>query len=177
MAIQSRVKKVIYTSATSVYPNLNRLMRESEKLDHNNTGNPALLDAENLLWKDRDYDLTVIRLGGLLGMDRIPGKYFSGKENVPGHPPVNYIHQSDAIRLITFILEKDIWNQTFNGVSPIHPSKKEVFLKNAQELGIAPPRSFDLGKKADWKEIDGTKIGEFGFRFIYENPLFFDYLL
>ncbi len=175
LAQQAGVKKIIYTSATSVYPNLNRSMKESEPLDISNTGNPTLLNAENLLWKDRDYDLTVIRLGGLLGMDRIPGRYFSGKENIPGHPPVNYIHQKDAVRLIAFILEKEIWNKTFNGVSPIHPTKKEIYLKNAHDLGIAPPKSFDAKNTAAWKEIDSNKIIDFGFRFIYENPLSFDY--
>jgi len=172
---QGTVKKVIYISATSVYPDENREVDEEEPLDEKNCPNRSLYDAEKLLWKDKDYDLTVIRFGGLLGMDRIPGRYFSGKEDVSGEAPVNYIHQTDAVRMIHFVIEKDLWNETFNGVSPLHPKKREVYEKNAKDLRIAPPKSYLAEEIISWKQVSASKIQSRGFSFVYNNPLLFDY--
>lgn len=174
MALQGGVKQIIYVSATSVYPDNNQKALESDSLTRFTTGNKALFDAENLLWKDKNYDLTVIRFGGLLGVDRIPGKYFSGKEAVNGNTPVNYIHRDDAVNLIIHVLENNLWNETFNGVAPEHPLRKEIYEKNAAEMGFAPPRSY-TSEVPPFKEIVADKILEQGFKFIYSNPLDFKY--
>lgn len=169
------IKKVIYVSSTSVYPNKNQVATEADPLNHANTGNPALLNAENLLWKNKTYDLTVIRFGGLLGDNRIPGKYFSGKENVPGHPPVNYIHRKDAVNAVLWIIEKNLWNETYNIVCPKHPEKKAVLEKNAIDIGFAPPVNYEKPKKQEWKEIAADKWCQTKFQFVYDNPLDFTY--
>lgn len=174
LVMQAGVKKVIYVSSTSVYPDLCQVAKEADFLDDENTGNKALLTAEKLLSKDKVFDLTIIRFGGLLGVDRIPGRYFSGKENVDGNAPVNYIHQEDAVRLAAWIMEKGIWNETFNGVAPIHPSRKEVFEKNAADMGFAPPKSY-ASEDGAWKEIAADKILGTGFRFKFSDPLDFSY--
>ncbi|SHM52944.1 Nucleoside-diphosphate-sugar epimerase [Cyclobacterium lianum] len=174
---EHQISKILYVSATSVYPSENQLARESTVLSLANTGNPSLLNAENLLWKKKGYDLTVIRFGGLLGDDRIPGKYFSGKENVAGHPPVNYIHRRDAVRAVSWILDKDLWNETYNIVSPEHPSKKEVFEKNAAECGFPPPVSYESPARQKWKKIGTEKWEKTGFQFMYPDPLDFTYRL
>lgn len=174
MAIQGGVKQIIYVSATSVYPDENQKARETDNLTHENTGNKALWNAENLLWKDKSYDLTVIRFGGLLGVDRIPGKYFSGKENVNGNTPVNYIHRDDAVNMVIHLLEKNLWNQTFNGVSPEHPIRRDIYEKNASEIGFPPPVSY-LEEIPPYKVIVADKILKTGFEFIYSNPLTFSY--
>ena len=175
MILQHKVPKVIYVSATSVYPDLNQTARESDSLTKENTGNIALFDAESLLWKDRQYDLTVVRFGGLLGVDRIPGRYFSGKEDVEGTSPVNYIHRDDAVRFISWIVEKELWNDTYNGVTPLHPSRKEVYEKNASQIGFEPPKSYDNSGRKPWKKISGNKILETGFEFEIPDPLEFWY--
>lgn len=174
MAVQGGVKQIIYVSATSVYPDENQKARESDRLNSINTANKALFDSENILWKDRNYDLTVIRFGGLLGVDRIPGKYFSNKEEVNGNTPVNYIHRDDAVNLVIHVLEHNLWNETFNGVSPEHPIRRAIYEKNASELGFSPPKSY-LTELPSYKEVVADKIIETGFEFIYPNPLDFTY--
>ncbi|GAB3012918.1 SDR family oxidoreductase [Cyclobacterium sediminis] len=169
------IKRVIYVSATSVYPNNNKVATEADPLNLTNTGNPALLTAENLLRKNNTYDLTVIRFGGLLGDDRIPGKYFSGKKDVPGHPPVNYIHKKDAVRAVLWIIEKGLWNETYNIVCPNHPAKKAVIEKNALDMGFAPPVNYENPEKQEWKEIAADKWCQTKFQFVYDNPLDFTY--
>ena len=173
-AEKANIPKLIFVSATSVYPSINQIALESDELTVENTDNRILLEAENLLWKDKPYDLTVVRLGGLLGDDRIPGKYFSNKENVRGHLPVNYIYRNDAVRLLDWIIERQLWNQTFNGVAPMHPSRKEVYELTAQLYNFPPPLSYVQPIASSWKKISSQKIMKTGFVFDF-NPLNFPY--
>ena len=174
----SPVQKVIFVSSTGVYPEVNspEKYREEFLLSQENTGNQTIFKAEQMLSQDRKYDLTIIRFGGLLGDDRIPGKYFSGKENVAGHTRVNYIHRQDAVRLLFWIIKKDLWNEIFNGVAPIHPLRKDIYEKNATELGFAPPASYQNEREGNDRLIDSSKILETGFQFEFLNPLEFSYL-
>ena len=173
LALEYKIPKIIYTSATSVYPDNNGLAKESDIITKEN--NPALYNAEQILWKDKTYDLTVIRYGGLLGVDRIPGRYFSGKENVTGDTPVNYIHRDDAVSLAQWIIENGLWNETYNGVAPIHPMRKDVYKKNAGELGFPPPASYADRVEDSWKEVSPSKIMATGFRFQIPDPMDFWY--
>ncbi|AMQ55007.1 epimerase [Algoriphagus sanaruensis] len=175
---RSSVKQVIFVSSTGIYPELNSLekYRENYPITLENTGNDILFRAELWMEKNRDYDLSIVRFGGLMGKDRIPGKYFSGKENVAGHTRVNFIHQEDAVSMIAWIIEKGLWNETFNGVAPIHPLRREIYEKNAAELGLAPPASYQNESYGKDRLIDSSKILETGFEFKFPDPLEFSYL-
>jgi nucleoside-diphosphate-sugar epimerase len=173
----SAIKKVVYVSSTGVYPDENKesSYTEHDTLNLENTGNPNLWKAEKYLQENLSQKLSIIRFGGLLGDDRIPGKYFSGKENVTGHTGVNFIYRLDAARLIAYVIENELWGETINGVAPMHPRRKEIYEKNARELGIAPPLSYAPEKENDQRIISGEKILEMGFDFLYPDPLDFPY--
>lgn len=175
LAEKAGVPKIIFTSATSVYPDLNRVAWESDPLTAAQSGHPTLLKAEEVLWDKKPYSLTVIRLGGLLGIDRIPGKWFSNKSDVVGHAPVNYIHREDAIRLIDWIISRQLWDQTYNGVSPLHPSRREIYEHNARVLGFPPPSAYESPPKSPWKEVSSEKLVSTGFSFLYDDPFKFKY--
>lgn len=176
MAVQAGVEKIIFISSTSVYPDLNRELDEDFLLTKENTGNTSLFQAENILLHDSNYDLTIIRFGGLLGVDRIPGKYFSGKTNVVGDSPVNYIHRDDAVGISSWVIENNLWNEIFNGVAPNHPNRKLVYEKNAKDLGFAPPMDYAPVGKSQWKQISSQKIQSTGYQFQISDPLDFWYL-
>jgi nucleoside-diphosphate-sugar epimerase len=175
MAVQSGVKKIIYVSSTSIYPDLNRELDEIYLLTKENTGNISLFQAEKLLLQDPDYDLTIIRFGGLLGVDRIPGRYFSGKSNVVGDSPVNYIHRDDAVGISSWVIENNLWNEVFNGVAPIHTRRKLVYEKNALDLGFPPPKDYAPDGNLDWKQISSQKVISTGYKFQIPDPLDFWY--
>jgi len=177
LAVKHRVSKIIYVSATSVYPDLGQEAYESDELTLSNTGNPALWQAEQVLWENKTYDLTVIRFGGLLGDNRIPGKYFSGKEHVAGHPPANYVYRNDAVRAIEWVLTQSLWNTTYNVVAPVHPKKIKIYEQNAKYLGFDPPVSYESESLSPWKQISPEKFLSTGFEFDYPDPLAFPYIL
>lgn len=173
----SSIRKVIFVSSTGIYPEVASDEKYSEHfpLSLENTGNDTIFRAEELMAKDRNFELTIVRFGGLMGDDRIPGKYFSGKENVVGHSRVNFIHRLDAVRMLTWLIEQDLWNETFNGVALIHPLRREIYEKNAHDLGIAPPASYQNEPEGKNRLIDSSKILDLGFEFEFPDPLDFRY--
>jgi nucleoside-diphosphate-sugar epimerase len=168
----SSIKSIIYTSSTSVYPDLNREVTEQDEVLENH----ALIKVENLL-KILSKNVTILRCGGLMGGERIPAKYFAGKTINTGGTPVNYVHQQDVIQIITLILEKGFWHETFNVVSPIHPIRKEIYFKNCEELGFEKPIFEEPSEEIPFKIISSQKlISQTGYEFLYANPLDFRYL-
>ncbi len=164
---QSKVQAIIYISSTSVYPDAQQLATEESPVI---TDSPLVV-VENLL-KTLQKQLTIIRFGGLMGYDRIPAKYFSGKTINTGEVPVNYIHRDDAIGAIRWIIEHHHWNETFNIVSPEHPIRKDVYSNNCKALGLTLPIFTETPQDLPYKIISPDYfIQKTGYRFMYENPL------
>lgn len=178
---QHSIRHCIYVSSTSVYPATEggTEVREEDAADPEQSRHPAIWHAEDILKKVSGLQLTVLRCGGLMGYDRIPGKYFAGKKNLTtGHIPVNYVHRDDVIKVIVKVIQKGYWNQTLNVVAPEHPGRKEVYLKNAEEFGYEQP-TFTEGNADEeeaYKVVSSQKlIKELSYEFIYPNPLDFPY--
>ena len=176
----SSIKNIIYISSTSVYPELNREVFEEDVITTEESASPTMIKAEKLLialWKETSVNLTILRCGGLMGYDRIPAKYFSGLKGLTtGDIQVNYVHRDDVIKIIETIIENNIWNETFNIVSPIHPTRKEIYAKNCEELGYEMPEFVDSAEPQPFKIISPKKWLECSkYKFIYENPLDYYY--
>ena len=146
--------KIIFTSSTGVYEEINgQVTEDSNKIqDH-----PVFLAEQKLkeLAEDR---LTIIRLAGLIGDNRHPVKYFIQKDLIPNsNAPVNLVCQKDVIRAIELILEKQLFNKTYNIVNPSHPSKKDYYTNASKALSNANPKA-EFG--AGGKLVLGTKFEE-----------------
>lgn len=175
---ESSVKQLIFISSTGIYPNESKSSpyTEEEPINSSHAGNSVLYQAEALMASSSSYQLTVLRMGGMMGADRIPGTYFSGKEQVAGHTRVNFIHQADASRMVAWVINQGLWNQTFNGVAPEHPFRREVYANNSSTLGILPPVSYqDAADEKVGRWISSEKIRDTGFTFDFPNPLDFTY--
>lgn len=178
LVAHSAVKQVLFISSTGIYPNENKATpyTEEEGISQSISGNAILYRAEALMGTSPIYDLTVLRMGGLMGEDRIPGIYFAGKEQVVGHTRVNFIHQVDAAGMIAWVIKQGLWNQIFNGVAPQHPLRREVYRHNASAMGIPLPASFqDASDEEVGRLISSEKIISTGFTFEYPDPLTFPY--
>lgn len=168
----SPIQSVIYTSSTSVYPELNREMNENDEVIENH----ALVKVEQLL-KNTSKNVTILRCGGLMGGERIPAKYFAGKTINTGKIPVNYVHRADVIAIIIMILEEGFWDETYNVVSPEHPIREEIYLKNCVDLGFERPIFEEASQQIPFKIISPQKLISWtNYDFIYTNPLNFKYL-
>lgn len=176
---QSPIQQVLFVSSTGIYPDLVRELPYDETFDLSikNAGNPILLKAEQRMDIERMFQLTHLRFGGLMGADRMPGKYFAGKEQVAGHTRVNFIHQQDAVSMLAWIIEKGLWDQVYNGVAPVHALRKEIYERNHLEYGMLLPASYQIATSKLDRLISSQKISETGFEFVYPDPLDFWYTI
>ncbi len=172
----STVRHIIYISSTSVYPDLNREVDELEVLPQEGS-NLTLLRAENQLQSlEPAIGVTILRCGGLMGYDRMPGKYVAGKKGLTtGEVPVNFVHRDDVIAILLEIIRQQHWGPLFNVVAPFHPTRREVYLKNTAEFGLLPPE-FSETTGQPFKIVNGEKLRQFlHYDFIYPDPRYFRY--
>lgn len=165
------VGKVIFVSSTSVYPSLNREVVEEDAVAPEKASGRALLTVEKMLLNSENFDTVVLRFGGLIGYDRMPGRFLSGRKKLTGGgSPVNLIHQDDCIGVIENILEKDLWGEVFNACSDVHPRRKEYYIEQAKIGGFDPPE-FIENAQSPYKIINSDKLKRLtGYEFIHPDP-------
>ena len=89
----SPIRHVVFASSTSVYPNLNRVVTEEDTGTPPTDSGKALVAAEHALVSGGRFETTVLRLAGLYGYDRRPGRFLAGKHDLEGaETPVNLLH-------------------------------------------------------------------------------------
>lgn len=155
---KSAVEKVLFISSTSVYGEDNLVVTEETELNPDTESGRQLLETEQFLQSNSNFKTTILRFGGLIGEDRNPIKFLAGRKNIENpNAPINLIHQDDCIGIIMEILKSNSWNETFNAVTPFHPSRKEYYTQKAIDLNLALPE-FNAENSNLGKTISSTKI-------------------
>lgn len=175
---KSPVKEIIFISSTGIYPDLNRVVSEEDVTTPEQSASPEMVVAENLLTTlSQDRTVSILRFGGLIGYERIPGKYVRGQKNMTtGSLPVNYIHPDDAVGVITTMLENGAVNETFNIVAPLHPIRRKIYESTCLQFGWELPTFLQPEIDPDFKIISAEKFSEFyNYDFKYPDPLHFHY--
>lgn len=151
---QSNCKKVLFISSTSVYPDYNQLAIESDT----NEFDSQLVLAENLFLSADFCQTTVIRFGGLIGADRHPVRFLSGRTQLENpEAPINLIHQEDCLAILTNFIQLPFENQVYNAVAPHHPTRAEYYQQKARELQLPIPE-FDYNQPSVGKTVSSEKL-------------------
>ena len=168
----SVVQKVIFISSTSVYQNTNSDVIETQEPMPEKISGKAILAVENLLRISLENRLTIIRLSGLIGYDRLPGRFLANKKGLKnGNAPVNIIHRDDCIGLIKAVIEKEAWGEIINGCADKHPLRKNYYTLAAKKMGLVPPE-FVEEESVDYKIISNAKSKKLlGYTYVYPDPL------
>lgn len=177
---QSPAKEVVFVSSTGVYRDLSQTAVEPDVQLPEHSAQPEMVAAENAIAALRpEKTVTILRLSGLLGYNRIPGKYVQGqKEMTTGDIPVNYIHRDDAAGIIIAIIQQGIQNETFNITAPFHPTRSEVYVDSCAQFGWDAPTFKMPEQHPPFKLISGDKFGKsYRYDFKYPDPLLFHYQL
>ena len=170
--LNSGVTKVIFASSTSVYPETNTVVTEQENGIPNKDSGKALLTVEQMFLDQTAFQTTVIRFSGLIGYDRMPGRFLAGKKNIEnGDAPINVIHQDDCISISKTIIEKEIWGEIFNASTDEHPKRKDYYTLAAEKIGLEKP-TFADEEITSYKIIDSSKLKEqLAYTFLHPDPL------
>lgn len=171
---RSAVKKVLFISTSSVYQNTNGKVDETTDPQPEKPGGKVTLAAEKKFTESGAFKTTIVRLAGLIGPKRDPGRFLAGKSNIAGaNIPVNLIHLDDCLGIIENIITRNAWRKIFNGCSPDHPLKKDFYTQAAKKAGLIPPSFND--QKSDFKIVDGSKVTwELGYQYKYQNLMEMD---
>lgn len=156
---ESGIKKVIFVSSTSVYGKSSADGEVTEKtlLEPETESGKQLVQAEELLQNNISFKTTVLRFGGLIGPYRNPVTSLVKKVNTDANAPLNLIDQKDCMAIISEITEQDCWGETFNAVSPMHPTKIDYYSKKALELNLPAPQ-FTSEKTMSYKIVSSAKL-------------------
>lgn len=137
---ESAVLRIIFVSSTAVYGEVDGEVTETTVPKPSTESGRQLLECEQLFTQDDTIKTTIIRFGGLIGPSRHPVTMLSKRQNLTnGNNPVNLIHLDDCIHMISTIIVHNYWNQIFNGVYPLHPTKKEYYTSEALKRRIPAP--------------------------------------
>lgn len=167
-----RLGQFIYTSSTSVYPNTNGEVSEADAEEiYSPHSGKSVLKIENELRKHQP-NFNILRFGGLFGRGRNPVTRLAKKAELSkAEHPVNMTHMQDAIKSIEKLLLKEVKSETFNAVSPEHPTKLQFYTAAAEKKGVKLPPAADE-PKSDYKLVNSQKIiDQLNYTFTYKNPI------
>ncbi|SFC89347.1 Nucleoside-diphosphate-sugar epimerase [Flexibacter flexilis DSM 6793] len=168
-AMENGVQEVIFTSSTSVYPDLPQIFTETSDT---NGGSAAILEAEKICQLYSKFlKINILRLGGLLAADRNPARYLNPDRMPNGNASVNFVHRQDVIGVILALLEKNIAGQILNVVADLHPLRRDFYAYACPKIGrVCPPFPSDqnLFNRLIVNDLLKEKLA---YQFLFPNPL------
>jgi nucleoside-diphosphate-sugar epimerase len=164
----SSISKLIFISSTSVYSDSNSVLTEISEISPQTASAKVIAEIEKSLLA-LPIQVIILRLAGLFGPGRSPGRFFSGKTNIPnGLAPVNMIHQEEVVSLINSLIDSDSAKGIYIGSTPSHPTKEE-FYTLAAHIDKLPEPDF-IPEKLSWKIVNSERVeNELGFSFKFPN--------
>ena len=191
--VSKRVEQIILLSSSAVYNGLSGNVEEASILDMSadkvallNQAEQAVLDFNSHVQEisnlPNDLNISVknnkayvLRLAGLVGPKRHPGKFLiNGRMLKSPQAIVNLIHQQDAVGLIEALLQSELCGGIFNGVSSTQVTKKQYYQAAASALQLPRPifEENELSSISDPKIVSGKKTqAMLTYSFVYDDLL------
>jgi len=172
-ALAHRVPRIIFTSSTSVYGTGEGVMKEQSALRPETVAGKTLVELEHWLHDLPGTSVDILRLAGLVGPDRHPGRFLAGKTGLEnGSHGVNLVHLDDVVEAVMLLLQRPKGGHIYNLCAPQHPSRDSFYPAVTKKLGLEPPRFNAQSERSAGKLIDGSKIcDELGFEYSYPDPM------
>lgn len=171
-ALAHRIPRILFTSSTSVYGDVQGTVKENMARNPVTASGRVLKELEDWLHNLPGTSVDILRLAGLVGPGRHPGRFFAGKMAPDGEQGVNLVHLEDVIAAITLLLQAPKGGHIYNICAPSHPARNVFYPQMARLLGMEPPKFREGPEKGRGKIIDGSRIcNELGFEYQYPDPL------
>lgn len=165
------VVRIIFTSSTSVYGSNSGEMTEQSLLQPDTVAGHSLVRLEQWLHDLPGTAVDILRLAGLAGPGRHPGRFLAGKKGLTcGAHGVNLVHLDDVIAAIILLLNTPSQGRTFNLCAEQHPRRDKYYPEVARLLGLTEPE-FVQSEQSDGKIINGQAIcNTLGFKYQFSDP-------
>ena len=165
------VQHLIFTSSTSVFPDISGQFDESSPLSAETGIGKTLIKAEQCLFQSEISHCDILRLAGLIGKQRHPVKFLAGKHNLKqGNSPVNLVHLEDCIQAISALLMNPNGLRVYHLCAPVHPTRAEYYTKAAACYDLFTPQ-FECSDSDPKRIIMADKIcRDLGFTYRHSNP-------
>lgn len=151
---------IILCSSVSVYREFNTSVNEESII----TKQSLQRDAE-ILVSSFIQNTIILRLGGLMGYDRVAGKWSNVSSFEDGY--TNYIHKEDVIAIINQLLKNNIKSGIFNLVAPLHPKRSAIHSLNAKKFNFALGSFMGFNSRI---VLSDKIVKTLGYKFLYPNP-------
>lgn len=172
-ALAYKVPRILFTSSTSVYGAGAGVMKEQSALEPETVAGKTLVELEHWLHDLPGTSVDIVRLAGLVGPNRHPGRFLAGKTDLDnGSHVVNLVHLDDVVEAIVLLLQTPKGGRVYNLCAPKHPTRGEFYPFVTKNLGLQPPTFATEAVHSTGKVIDGAKIcNELGFEYSYNDPM------
>ena len=134
--------RVLFTSSVGVYGDMSGPVTESTAITSPSPRQARLLLAESQVIAQSQRPHLILRLGGLYGKDRDPGKQLAGRSGLArGEAPTNLVSGARVVEVMTALLHAPFWqyNGVVNVVDPTHPSRRERYTAYAKTHDLPLP--------------------------------------
>lgn len=161
--------RLIFASSTSVYPEHIDRADEDAVFHPDNPRSRVLWEIERETLARSNNRPVVLRFAGLYGGNRRLG-HFAAKVSRDPDSPVNLVHLDDCVNIVMRLISSDLTG-VFNVCSDEHPTRRVLYTKAAQWLGVPAP-VFESQGGASGKIVDNQKIKKaLAYSFQHPDPL------
>lgn len=167
LAEQRNIKQIILLSSSGVYTGLHGSVDEESALAEHIDKVKQLNAAEQAILNS-SANAQVLRLAGLVGPNRLPGKFLAGKKDLTEpYGKVHLIHLVDVLGILEAFIAAPEHTGIYNCVSPTDITRQHFYQKAAIAMELEPPSFVDEAKPSNVKVINGEKLqGTIAYQFI-----------
>ncbi len=167
----SNTKRAILVSSSGVFGNVIGEVDENTPPQPVSSSGVLLTQLEHIWKQCLGKKSIVVRPGGLIGPDRHPVNFLSGRVGVKGpNEPVNLVHLDDLIGLLFQVAIRDNNLPIYHAVASNHPTRKAYYCDMAVKLGLPIPE-FNLGDRSLGKVVKSENSSLFlDIKYKYDDP-------
>lgn len=167
LALQTQVRGIIHCSSTGVYTGLaGEVTEQSELLPQ--TKASYLFAGEQAL---QQYQPCItLRLAGLIGPGRHPGRFGRSQPLAGAELPVNLVHSADIAAFVSLLLQQpQLSSDCVNLCCPAHPTKAQFYALAAAHAGM-PAVQFRAAEEVAREVSSLRSQGYAGFTYRFHSP-------